>query len=138
MKTEIEAYHAMYCLSTGQEIRLDAFDRERVWYEFIKFGFTVEDVGYVGRFLVRAVEKGDRNPGCLRFKNLIERPDMFEEELQLVRAQMRNFKPPRTEKEKVIQAFRPIVAEPIHTPSTAVPSKEVVEAAMRKLRSAAQ
>ena len=135
MRDRIEQFHAAYCAATGQEIRLDAFDRERVWYEFLAFGFSIEDVGLVGRFLVRAVEKGDRNPGCLRFKNLIERPDMFEEELQLVRAAMRNFKAPPSEKEKTIRAFRPVTSEPV--PMTARPAKEIVQKALDELRKAA-
>lgn len=137
MREEIEQIHRAYCLATGQDIKL-AYDREHVWYQFLQAGFTISDVQLVGNFLRRAVEKGDRNPGCLRFRNMIEPINLFEEELQLCKAAMRNFKPPRTEKDKTIQAFRPSDAAPIHTPSTAMPAKEVVEAAMAKLRGAVQ
>jgi len=138
MRDRIEQCHRAYCQATGQEIRLNAFDRERVWYEFLALGFTVEDVGLVGRFLVRAVEKGDRNPGCLRFRNLIGRPDDFEEELQLVRAAMRNFKPAPTEKEKTIRAFRPTASAPEPVSMDARPAKEVVGKLIDELRRAAQ
>lgn len=135
MRDRIEAFHRAYCLATGQEIRLEGFDRERVWYEFLAAGFTIEDVALVGRFLVRAVEKGERNPGCLRFRNLIGQPDAFEEELQLVRAAMRNFKAPPSEKEKTIRAFRPETSEPV--PMTARPAKDVVQKCLDDLRKAA-
>lgn len=130
----IEALHSAYCSSTGLDIRL-AYDRERAWVEFHKAGFTASDVHLVGCWLRRAVEKGERNPGCLRFRNLIEPVHLFEEELQLVKAAMRNFKAPATEKEKVIKAFRPEVGEPPAT-VTARPSKDVLRTAIDQVRRA--
>lgn len=137
MREEIEHLHKAYCESTGQEIRL-AFDREHAWYLFLQAGFTLDDVQLVGNFLRRAVEKGERNPGCLRFRNMIEPLNFFEEELQLVRAAMRNFKPAPTEKEKTIRAFRPTASAPEPVQMDARPAKEVVGRLIDDLRKAAR
>jgi len=133
--TPIESIHKVYCDATGQQIRL-AYDRERFWAVFIADGFTAEDVALVCRYLVKAIKAGDRNPGSIRFRNLIERPDLFEEELALAKAAQRNFKPEPTNRDRVIQAFRPVVSE-APTPDAAKPASGYVQSAIDQLRKAA-
>lgn len=132
MIATIESIHAAYCEATGQPIRL-AFDRERSWYDFIQAGFTEADVRFMADWIKRKILKGERNPGALKFSNMIERVDRFEEDLVLARAEMRNFKAPPSEKDKVIKAFRP-EQEPVK--QTAKPAREIVNQLVDDLRKA--
>src|SRR5712671_1529121 len=42
--------HQLYCQLTGQHLTL-RFDRERLWYEFLRAGFTLNDLVQVLRYL---------------------------------------------------------------------------------------
>jgi len=35
--------HQLYCQLTGQSLRL-AFDRERMWYELLRLGYSLQDL----------------------------------------------------------------------------------------------
>lgn len=92
----IEALHDTYCRLTGQQITLN-LARESQWFEWCRFRrhrpFTTDDLAAVIRHLQAAIKKGDRNPGALKFSNLIGNPDYFEEDLGLARASARPARP---------------------------------------------
>ena len=91
MKERIDQAHALYCRLTGQRVSL-RFDRERLWYELFKAGFTQADVEAVITYLQREIRHGRRNVGALKLSNLLE-PDRFEEDLNISRVALRAPKP---------------------------------------------
>jgi len=59
---QITAAHQLYCQLTGQSLRL-GFDRERQWYEWLRAGFTPQDLRRVIAYLQREVRENRRNVG---------------------------------------------------------------------------
>lgn len=84
--------HGVYCQLTGQNLRL-AYERERWWYEFLRAGFTVEDLRRVVFYLQRQIREGRRNVGALKLRNLLQ-PDSFEEDLAISRVRLEAPKAP--------------------------------------------
>ncbi len=78
---QITAAHQFYCQLTGQSLRL-GFDRERQWYEWLRAGFTLEDLRRVILYLQREIREGRRNVGALKLSNLLQ-PDRFEEDFNI-------------------------------------------------------
>jgi hypothetical protein len=109
-REQIEAAHQLYCQLTGQNLRL-GFDRERQWYEWLRSGFTTEDLRRVIIYLQREIREGRRNVGALKLSNLLQ-PDRFEEDLHIRRVRLEA--PPRPqpaplalpEKERELQRQR--------------------------------
>jgi hypothetical protein len=87
----IAAAHHYYCQLTGQALRL-GFERERQWYDWLRAGFTLEDLRRVVTYLQREIREGRRNVGALKLSNLLQ-PDRFEEDLQIRRVRLEP--PPR-------------------------------------------
>lgn len=83
---QITAAHQLYCQLTGQSLRL-GFDRERQWYEWLRAGFTLEDLRRVIAYLQREIRQGRRNVGALKLSNLLQ-PDRFEEDLNIGRVRL--------------------------------------------------
>lgn len=83
----IHQAHQLYCQLTGQSVRL-AFDRERMWFELLRTGYTLTDVRTVISYLQREIRAQRRNIGALKLSNLLQ-PDRFEEDLQISRARLR-------------------------------------------------
>jgi hypothetical protein len=83
---QITAAHQLYCQLTGQSLRL-GFDRERQWYEWLRAGFTPEDLRRVIGYLQREIREGRRNVGALKLSNLLQ-PDRFEEDLNIRRVRL--------------------------------------------------
>lgn len=81
MAERIAAAHQLYCQLTGQNLRL-GFDRERQWYEWLRAGFSSEDLRRVIGYLQREIREGRRNVGALKLSNLLQ-PDRFEEDLNI-------------------------------------------------------
>jgi hypothetical protein len=79
--------HQLYCQLTGQSLRL-AFDRERMWYELLRLGYSLQDLRTVITYLQREVQTQRRNVGALKLSNLLQ-PDRFEEDLQISRVHLR-------------------------------------------------
>ena len=90
----IHQAHHLYCQLTGQSLRL-AFDRERMWYELLRAGYSLADLRQVITYLQREVRAGRRNVGALKLSNLLQ-PDRFEEDLQISRVRLRPAPPPAT------------------------------------------
>jgi hypothetical protein len=83
----IDQAHQLYCQLTGQSLCL-AFDRERMWYELLRTGYSLEDLRQVITYLQREIRAGRRNVGALKLSNLLQ-PDRFEEDLQIGRVRLR-------------------------------------------------
>ena len=88
----IAAAHHYYCQLTSQALRL-GFDRERQWYEWLRAGFTLEDLRRVVTYLQREIREGRRNVGALKLSNLLQ-VDRFEEDLHIRRVRLEP--PPRS------------------------------------------
>jgi hypothetical protein len=78
--------HQLYCQLTGQSLRL-AFDRERMWYELLRLGYSLQDLRTVITYLQREIRAQRRNVGALKLSNLLQ-PDRFEEDLQISRVRL--------------------------------------------------
>jgi hypothetical protein len=79
--------HQLYGQLTGQNLRL-AFDRERMWYELLRLGYSLQDLRAVILYLQREIRAQRRNVGALKLSNLLQ-PDRFEEDLQISRVRLR-------------------------------------------------
>ena len=83
----IQQAHQLYCQLTGQTLRL-AFDRERMWFELLRAGYTLDDLRNLIAYLQREIRAQHRNLGALKLSNLLQ-PDRFEEDLQISRVRLR-------------------------------------------------
>lgn len=90
----IQQAHQLYCQWTGQTLRL-AFDRERMWYELLRLGYSLQDLRSVITYLQREIRAQRRNVGALKLSNLLQ-PDRFEEDLQISRVRLRSPPPAPT------------------------------------------
>ena len=86
--TAIHQAHQLYCQLTGQSLRL-GFDRERMWFETLRAGYSLDDVRTVIGYLQREIRAQRRNVGALKLSNLLQ-PDRFEEDLQISRVRLRS------------------------------------------------
>lgn len=110
-RAEIQAMHAIYCRLTGFQLSLD-MAREHAWFEVRRRGVGPAELGVLIGHLQRQIKAGNRNPGCLKFRNLVGNPDYLEEDLAEAKAQARR---PRVDpgRASVLQAtHRPAAAEP--------------------------
>jgi hypothetical protein len=88
----VKALHATYEARTGYKLALNMV-RERAWYDWLKwseFTWTETELARVIGYLRRKIGKGERNDGALKFSNLIEQPDRFEEDLNLALEESKN------------------------------------------------
>jgi hypothetical protein len=79
--------HQFYCQLTGQSLSL-GFDRERMWYELLRRGYSLKDLRAVVTYLQREIRAQRRNVGAIKLSNLLQ-PDRFEEDLQISRVRLR-------------------------------------------------
>ena len=83
----IQQAHQLYSQLTGQTLRL-AFERERMWFELLRAGYTLDDLRTVIGYLQREIRAQRRNVGALKLSNLLQ-PDRFEEDLHISRVRLR-------------------------------------------------
>jgi len=83
----VRAIHALYCRWTGQNLSL-RFDRERLWSDFLRAGFTPDELHRVIVWLQKEISHQRRNLGALKLSNLLQL-DRFEEDLNISRARLR-------------------------------------------------
>jgi hypothetical protein len=83
---QVEQIHHTYCRLTGQSLSL-RFDRERLWFEFLRAGFTLADLVAVVRYLQKEIRHARRNVGALKLSNLLQL-DRFEEDLNIRRVRL--------------------------------------------------
>ena len=107
----IAAAHQLFCQLTGQVLRL-GFDRERQWYEWLRAGFSLQDLRRVIVYLQREIREGRRNVGALKLSNLLQ-PDHFEEDLNIRRVRLQplsrppaNLPPPLSQQERERRRLR--------------------------------
>jgi hypothetical protein len=91
---QIEHLHQTYCRLTGQSLSW-RFDRERLWFEFHRAGFTLADLVQVVRYLQKEIRHTRRNVGALKLSNLLQL-DRFEEDLNISRVRLTASPPPKT------------------------------------------
>jgi len=108
--------HQLYCQLTGQRLRL-AFDRERMWYELLRLGYSLQDLRTLITYLQREIRAQRRNVGALKLSNLLQ-PDRFEEDLQISRVRLRV----------------PSPAQPAPPPPPAMPHREQQQGRQRALQ----
>lgn len=106
--THIADLHRAYVNLTGLDVSLN-MERERTWFEWLNYRrddpFTATDLGAVVAHLRRGIRDEARNPGCLRFRNLIGMPDDFDEERAAARKASALAARPRAHAE-VVQTHR--------------------------------
>ncbi len=89
-RQRIESLHTLYGQLTGLIVQLD-MQRESMWYEWQRRGHDEQALREVVAHLRRGIREQKRNPGALKFRNLIGSPDYFEEDLAEARAARRAF-----------------------------------------------
>ena len=89
---DLRATHQLYCQLTGQKLSL-RFDRERLWYEFLRAGFSAQDLKRVVAYLQKEIRASRRNVGALKLSNLLQL-DRFEEDLNISNVRLRSAPPP--------------------------------------------
>lgn len=115
--------HAKYCALTAFELRLLP-QREYAWHQYVTSDFTEDDLCVVIRFLKHQIKQDLRRPQSLKFHNLIDRLDLFEEDLQEALAWRRNTAPrEKTHRTETLAA----AGRPVTTTGNAQPVKDVVE-----------
>jgi hypothetical protein len=87
LHSQIQELHQTYCRLTGQNLSL-RFDRERLWYEFLRADFTERDLIQVVAYLQKQIQQTRRNVGALKLSNLLQL-DRFEEDLNISRVRIR-------------------------------------------------
>lgn len=92
IQEKIQQAHNLYCELTSQKVLLVRFNRQRQWYELLRYGFTLNDIKSVIKYLQDEIKEGRRNIGALKLSNLLE-PDKFEEDLNISRASLSTPKP---------------------------------------------
>lgn len=100
---EIVALHHEYRALTGMDIGLD-FCRERQWADWMRKGWTRDDLSLVVNHLKKGIREGKRNMGALKFHNLIGQIDFFEEDLSVARAEQRKPYVPNNDRQSVLKA----------------------------------
>ena len=91
---DLRATHQLYCQLTGQKLSL-RFDRERLWYEFLRAGFSAQDLKSVVAYLQKEIRASRRNVGALKLSNLLQL-DRFEEDLNISKVRLRSAPPPQS------------------------------------------
>jgi hypothetical protein len=90
----LQQLHQTYCQLTAQHLTL-GFDRERLWFEFHRAGFTLTDLTQVVRYLQKEIRHTRRNVGALKLSNLLQL-DRFEEDLNISRVRLTAPPPAKT------------------------------------------
>ena len=93
VRAHIEQLHQLYCRLTGQELLL-RFDRERLWLDFLRAGFTAQDLTHVVAYLQQQIRQQHRYVGALKLSNLLQL-DRFEEDLNISRVRLTASPPPQ-------------------------------------------
>jgi hypothetical protein len=93
IRAEVAPAHALYCGLTMQKLDL-TLGRMFCWERFL-LKFSLDDMKLTINHIKRGIRHGQRNIGALKFSNLIERMDKFEEDLAQARGDQERFSKPR-------------------------------------------
>lgn len=102
MTSQLQLCHDTYCKISGLNVRYQTYEAD--WFDFIQHGYTADDVRCLFSFLQR---ENRRNSFAysLRLSRYLDREyKNFEELLAMARAREPKV---TTDRDKVIQAFRP-------------------------------
>lgn len=88
----VRQLHELYCQWTGQTLSL-RFDRQRLWYEFLRAGFGAAELKRVITYLQKEIRAERRNIGALKLSNLLQL-DRFEEDLNISAVRLKPPAPP--------------------------------------------
>ena len=121
----LRAAHQLYCRLTGQSLSL-RFDRERLWYEFLRAGFNAQDLKTVVAYLQKEIRANRRNVGALKLSNLLQL-DRFEEDLNISKVRLRSAPPSGSSR------FTPI-NPPVLTPTQLQNLRQQAKEAFARLR----
>lgn len=102
----IRDFHAVFEQLSGSKFTLD-YCRMDAWRQFINYRrnepYTHDDLRLVWRFLRKQIIAGKRNAGALKFRNIIQNPDYFEEDLAEAKGDAeRSSKPPMPARKVVV------------------------------------
>lgn len=123
--TTIRATHELYCQLTGQKLTL-RFDRERLWFEFLRAGFNTQELKSVVRYLQKEIRASRRNVGALKLSNLLQL-DRFEEDLNISKVRSQSPRPPTS-------PHSPSPDPPALTPAEMKNLREQAKEAVNRLR----
>jgi len=121
----IRATHELYCQLTGQKLTL-GFDRERLWFEFLRAGFHADELKIVVSYLQKEIRAARRNVGALKLSNLLQL-DRFEEDLNISKVKLQGSRP-------AISSRCPSPDPPPLTPTEIQNVCEQAKAAFNRLR----
>jgi hypothetical protein len=120
----LRATHELYCQLTGQKLTL-RFDRERLWFEFLRAGFSAEELKIVVAYLQKEIRASRRNVGALKLSNLLQL-DRFEEDLNISKVRLRGAPPS--------DSSRSTLDPPPPTPAQLQNLRQRAKAALARLR----
>jgi hypothetical protein len=121
----LRATHELYCQLTGQKLSL-RFDRERLWHEFLRAGFSAQDLKSVVAYLQKEIRASRRNVGALKLSNLLQL-DRFEEDLNISNVRLRSAPPTQSPRSTP-------TAPPPPTPAQLQNLRQEAKAAFARLR----
>lgn len=112
MTDQLHQLHQCWCRLTGQEIRYQPAERQ-LW-ELVNNGFTEADLEAVLTFLIWQNKKqtDPRYRTKLLFHRIVGDLEYFNSIAGEANAWLRNRRPPPTDKQKVLAAFRSTTPEP--------------------------
>lgn len=121
-------FHNLYCSLTGLQLKL-MMREVFAWSAFVAHGFTEDDLRLVVPHIKAKIKAGRKWPSALLFRNLIEREDLFNEELSEAKAASRVPKVDQG-KEEVLRA----TGRPTQHTYKVTPAGEAAFEALRKLK----
>lgn len=132
--TKISALHAAYCKATGFNLPL-GMDREAAWYEWVRKGFTPDDVVALVRHHKSLAHRG-ASGRSLKFRSLVVNVDWAEEDLIELKSRGRG-PVPQPNRESILRQTGRGPAETMPPAGeTAAPAKEIVDRFLAGLKEA--
>jgi hypothetical protein len=124
----IRSFHELFEKLSGARFTLD-YCRMDAWRQFINYRrhepYTHDDLRLVWRHLRKQILNGKRNAGALKFRNIIQNPDYFEEDLIEAQGEAeRASKPPQPKTQVVTYGNTTRVIEADNTQHNAVSIQE--------------
>ncbi len=93
----------IYITESGMESK-PFLSKEFAWGNWSRHGFTESDLVQVLRYLRKQTKSGQRKPASMLFRNLIEYPENFEQELSLSKEAIINGKRTESPKAEIMRA----------------------------------
>lgn len=138
IEAQVSLCHSAYQKLTGFTLPIRSLldMRRQAWQRLIAAGYTAADVELVILHLKSEIRAGRRFPGCLRFRNLVEDSEHFQEEVSMAKA--RNRKRPPSAKESVLAMARPTVEERTPAPDAVKTTASIIPGLLAEMRKAVE